>query len=144
MSSVGRLVALKQNARAALLTGADILGLILSLAGASAVAFLGKAMLAVVLFAIALGFFLRLSGRRKLAAEPKPSLPSWTRIASGLLAAAECAMLVEATNLPVRFNQPGFELWHWVLVVVALWVAYVLQMRLLAALVPGRNVTART
>ena len=143
-SSVGRLVALKQNARAALLTGVDILGLVLSVSGASVVALLGKAMLAVVLFAIALGFFLRISGRRKGVVKSKPSLPSWTRLASGLLAAAETAMLVEATNLPVRFHQPGFEPWHWVLVVVALWVAYALHMRLLAALVPSRNVTAQT
>lgn len=137
------LPALKRKAGEALVVAADVAGIVASLAGASIVAFLGKVMLAVVLFAVALGFFLRLSARRKVkVAAPHPS-PAWTRPASALLAFVEVALLVEATNLPVRFIQPGFEPWHWALVVAALVVAYSLHMRLFRALVGQKNVAAQ-
>lgn len=141
---MGMLVALKQKTGEALLVAADILGLVLSFFGASVVAFLGKVMLAVVLFALALGFFLRLSGRRKVTAAPKAKSPAWTRPASAVLAAVETAALVEATDLPVRFHQVGFEPWHWALVLVSLCIAYALHMRLFAVVIPGRHVTAQT
>ena len=126
-------IALKRKVGEALLVGADITGMVLSVSGAAVVAFLGKLMLAVVLFALALGFFLRLSGRRKVAL-PSAAPPGWARPAAGGLAVLEVALLTEATDFPVRFHQPGFEPWHWALVVVALLVAYALHMRLFAVL----------
>jgi hypothetical protein len=134
------LPALKRKAAEALLVGADVLGLVLSASGASVVAILGKAMLAVVLLAMALGFFLRLSGRRKVQATLPAAPPIWSRPASALIASIEVALLVEATNLPVRFHQPGFEPWHWALVAVALALAYWLHMRLFRTWAARRNV----
>ena len=139
---MGKLAAIKQKTGEALLVGVDVLGLFLSVTGASLVAFLGKLMFAVVLLALALGFFLRLSGRRKGAVMARPPSPRWVRPVSGLLGAVETGLLVEATDLPVRFHQPGFEPWHWLLVLLAVTVAYALHMRLFAALVASRHVTA--
>ena len=135
------LVGLKRKAGEALLVGADIAGMVLSVSGAAVVAFLGKVMLSVVLLAVALGFFLRLSGRRKVVLPPPA--PGWARPAAGLLSVLEVAALTEATDLPVRFHQSGFEPWHWALVVVALVVAYALNMRLFAAIRRSQSVTAQ-
>lgn len=122
---------------------ADVAGLVLSVAGSSVVAVLGKLMLAVVLGAIALGFFLRLAGHhRQQALAPAPT-PTWCYCASVFLAAIEVALLVEATNLPIRFNQSGFEPWHWALVVVALVVAYVLHMQIFHSLTRQRGIAAQ-
>lgn len=109
-------------------------GFVFSLCGASVVAFLGKLMLAAVLAAIALGFFLRLTGRRAPTPAPAASTPAWCYILSGILAAVEVALLAEATDLPVRFHQPGFELHHWLLVLVALLVAFVVHLQLFRAI----------
>jgi hypothetical protein len=103
------LVALKRKAGEALLVGIDIAGMVLSISCAAVVAFVGKLMFSVVLLAVAVGFFLRLSGRRK-GVVPAPA-PAWARPVAALFAAVEVTALTEATNLPVRFNQPGFE--HW-------------------------------
>lgn len=136
------LVALKRKAGEALLVGADVAGMVLSVSGATVVALVGKVMLAVVLLAVGLGFFLRLSGRRKVAAPPPA--PGWVRPAAGILSVVEVAALTEATDLPVRFNQVGFEPWHWGLVVGALLIAYALNMRLFATFNRGRSVTAQS
>src|SRR3990167_3871074 len=120
------LPALKRRIADGLMAGADLAGIALSGSGAAVVAFLGKFMLAVVLGAIALGFFLRLVGRRRVQAAAPPRGPGWSRAVSVALALVEVALLVEATNFPVRFDQPGFEPWHWLLVLVALAVAYLL------------------
>lgn len=123
-------LSIRQRIRDSALSLADIGGALLSGSGAAVVAFTGRLMLAVVLGAIALGFFLRLAGRRKVAAAPRPALPIWTRLLAGTLACVEAAVLTEATNLPVRFHQQGFAMWHWALVLAAVGVAYVLHMRL--------------
>jgi hypothetical protein len=130
---------LKSKAGEVLLVGADVLGMLLSASGAAVVAFLGKLMLAVVLAALALGFFLRFKDRKGLKATPPQRPPWWHHAASFTLAAIEAAMLVEATHLPVRFDQPGFAAWHWVLVLAAVAVAYSLHMRLFKALLRRRD-----
>jgi hypothetical protein len=112
------------------LAAGDIAGLVLSVSGASAVALIGKLMLAVVLAALALGFFLRLTGRRKPEAFQPVSTPTWCYFASVVLALIEVALLTEITSLPIRFHQTGFAPWHWALVVVALVVAYGVQMQI--------------
>jgi hypothetical protein len=110
---------------------AEVMGLALSLSGATLAAVLGKLLVAAVLGAITLGFFLRLSNRRAgRVAVPAPT-PPWVRPVAAALSVVEVAALVEATNLPVRFYDPGFSYIHWVLTLVALVVAYVLQVRLL-------------
>lgn len=138
------LPALKRRIAEGLLAGVDVAGIALSGSGAAVVAFLGKFMFAVVLGAIALGFFLRLVGRRRVQAAVPPPVPTWSRTISVVLAVAEVAMLVEATNLPVRFDQSGFEPWHWVLVLVAFAVAYSLNLRVIRGLCGKHRAAARS
>lgn len=123
------LLILKRKVADGFLVVADVASLVLSASGASVVAVLGKLMLAVVLGAIALGFFLRLAGRRRQNSRVPVRTPIWCYFVSVLLAAIEVGLLVESTNLPIRFYQPGFAPWHWALVVVALVVAYIVHMQ---------------
>ncbi len=134
---------LKRKVTDGFLVVADVAGLILSASGASVVAVLGKLMLAVVLGAIALGFFLRLAGRRRQNSLVPARTPTWCYFASGFLAAVEVALLAESTNLPIRFYQPGFEPWHWALVVVALVVAYVVHMQVFRSFTRRQGVAAQ-
>ena len=64
------------------------------------------------------------------------------QIAEGLLA-AEVALLVEAVNLLVRFDQAGFAPWHWALVLGALAAAYPLNLRLIRSLAGRRHAAAQ-
>jgi hypothetical protein len=131
---------LKKKISNGFLVAIDSAGMIFSLCGASVVAVLGKLMLATVLGAVALGFFLRLSGRRA----PAPSLalptPRWCYVAAGFLSVMEVALLIEATDLPVRFYQRGFELQHWVLVAAALGVAFLVQIQLFRSFLRKRRI----
>ena len=138
------LPALKRRIAEGLLAGVDMAGIALSGSGAAVVAFLGKFMLAVVLGAIALGFFLRLVGRRRVQAVAPPPVPMWSRAVSAVLAAVQVALLVEATNFPVRFDQAGFEPWHWALVLVAFAVAYPLNLRIVRNLFGKRHAVAQS
>ncbi len=134
---------LRRKAADTLLLAADAAGLLLSGSGAAVVAFFGKVFLAVVLGALALGFFLRLVSRRhRPPAAPAPT-PLWGRAAAAMLAAAEVAVLVEATDLPVRFHQPGFQLYHWLLVLAVLVMAYRVQLWGWRAAVAARRAPPR-
>lgn len=123
------LLAFKRRVAERFLVAADVVGVALSGPSAAVVAVFGKFMLAVVLGAIALGFFLRLAGRRRARVVVSPPVPTWRRGACAVAAVVEVALLVEATNFPVRFDQTGFEPWHWALVLVALAVTYSLNLR---------------
>jgi hypothetical protein len=118
---------------------AEVAGLAISLSGATLAAVFGKFVIAVILGAITLGFFLRVTSRRaKVQAAAQPT-PSWVRLASAALATVETAVLVEATNLPVRFSQQGFEFKHWVLVGLVLATAYMVQVKILGAIARRRH-----
>jgi hypothetical protein len=117
---------------------AELGGLALSFSGATLAAVVGKLLVAAVLGALSLGFFLRLVGRRGVrAASPPP--PGWLRPTAAALSVVEAAVLVEATNLPVRFDQPGFATYHWLLVLLVLVAAYMLQSQVLRSLVVRGN-----
>jgi hypothetical protein len=108
-------------------------GFLLSLSGASLAAAFGRFVLALLLAALALGIGFRLVGRqRRAATEPKAA--GWVRVASLGLAIVEVAALVEATDTPVRFHQEGFSYVHWALVLVAVAVAFFVQVRIISAL----------
>jgi hypothetical protein len=107
----------------------DLGGIAFALSGATAAAVFGKALLAAVLGALALGFFLRFSGRRAASKTSVESTPAWVSAVSGLLSLVEVGVLVEATNLPVRYTQDGFELFHWALVLLAFGIAFIAQAR---------------
>lgn len=134
---------LKRRMADVFLIAADVAGVALSGSGAAVVAFLGKVMLAVVLGAIALGFFLRLASRRRTRFVAPPPTAMRSRFLAAALATVEVALLVEATNFPVRFDQTGFAPWHWVLVLIALAVAYSLNLRLVGSVIRKRHVAAQ-
>ncbi len=107
----------------------DAAGLAASFTGATAAAIFGRLMLALLLGAVVLGFYLRLARRRR---KPPPQpVAHWVYGACGLLSAIEAGVLVEATDLPVRFGQEGFAMHHWLLVLLAFSVAFMVQLPLL-------------
>jgi hypothetical protein len=125
---------LRQGMRGAVLTAIDAAGMIGSgSAGAVALVF-GKLFAAAVLFALTLGLFLRIAGRRKPARPAPPATPLRARLACAVLAIAEVTLLVESTNLPVRAWEAGFEKHNWALVAAALVVLYVVQLPLCRAM----------
>lgn len=127
-------VGLRKSIGTKLEVAAEAVGLAASLSGAAAAVVFGKALAAIALGSIALGLFLRLTGRRTAGeAGVAPSVPWWTSGVAVVLSALEGAVLVEATNLPVRFSQPGFAPYHWALVIAFLVVAYWVQRRLLGS-----------
>jgi hypothetical protein len=132
------LATVKHSIRSALLVTLEGAGALASVIGAPIALFLGKLFLAAILAAVALGIFLRFAGRRAVPAPAPLPAPWWAVSGSAAASLVEVAALVEATQLPVRFDQPGFSQWNWVLVLAALGIAYALQLRLLKGLVrPG-------
>lgn len=123
MNAIGNL---KNKARAGIEVGLNIAGLLASVSGATVAAVFGKFVMGVVLGALALGFVLRLKVRRPVAAADS-RVPAWLRPVVATLSAAEAAVLVEATNLPVRFGQEGFQYGHWALVGLVVAALYLLQ-----------------
>ena len=96
---------MRVSVREGLLAGAEVAGLVASLAGASVAIVIGKLMLAVALGFFAAGVFLRLTGRRARQEQKATiSSPAWVKVVAGLLALAFTALLVEMTALPVRFD----------------------------------------
>ena len=141
LSMLGRLKQNAGEAAGAFLEGLAGLG---ALIGAPVAAVFGKLFLAVILGAVALGVFLRFAGRRRGGA-PMPAVvtPAWVHVLAGLASAIEVAVLVEATKLPVRHDQPDFTQANWLLVLLAWGIAYALQKKWLgAALARSRRAKA--
>lgn len=103
---------------------AEAAGAVASVVGAPLAAFTGKLYLAVLVALFGLGCCLRFmrlrqkrrqTGRSPVRALQRP--PAWLAPAVGALSAVEVALLVEATRLPVRADQPGFDTanWWWVI-----------------------------
>ena len=116
---------------------AEGLGFVFAVSGATVAAVLGKFIVGVVLGVLALGFLLRLKSRKKRAVEANglAHIPGTAaRFLTGVVSACEVAALVEATNLPVRFDQAAFHMGHWYLVLLAFFAAYFLQLPLFARL----------
>jgi len=109
-------------------------GFLLSLFGASLAAAFGRFLVALLLAALALGLGLRLVGRQRLASKLEPKVSGWARAAILCFSLVEVAVLVEATDTPVRFHQEGFSYVHWALVLVAVALVYFVQVRVFAAL----------
>lgn len=103
----------------------------------------GKLLLAISLGVVALGILLRLTSPRAGVTAPPPPAPDWVFAVSAGLSVVEVAALVEATSLPVRFDQEDFALHHWALVLLALLAAYLLQLAPLKALAARRRMGAR-
>jgi nitrate reductase gamma subunit len=82
----------------------------------------GKWVAGLVLGVIALAVFFRLLWRRKHAdrVSDESKLPLWTKLLALMSAVVSSAVLVEMTNLPVRFDQSGFSMLHWLIVVAVI------------------------
>jgi uncharacterized membrane protein len=119
---------------------AEIAAASISLSGAVTAFVFAKFVIAVVLAVVGIGIGLRFVARRKTEPKAIPT-PTWVRFSCGLLATVEVGVLVEATDLPVRFSQPGFQLHHWLVVLLAWLVAYLLQASALRSFVSKRHAT---
>jgi hypothetical protein len=92
--------------------------------GGAAICFaVGKFVAGLVLALITAAVIMRLLWRRKHAARvlATQKLPVWATALSFLGALVGSAILVEAVKLPVRFDQPGFSMAYWLVVIVAIW-----------------------
>lgn len=131
----GWLARAKSTVQGSVLLVAEAAGTLGSAAGVPLAAMTGKVYLAVLLALFGLGCGLRFVRLRRRLLQPHmhvaavakaPSAPMWLTPAVGLLSAVEVALLVEATRLPVRADQPGFDTtnWWWVLagLAVLFWV----------------------
>lgn len=119
---------------------AEATGLMFAASGATVAAVLGKFIIGLVLAALALGFLLRLKSRKNKTTEPQQlATTTSARFVTGLVSACEVAALVEATNLPVRFDQGAFHMVHWYLVLLAFFAAYFLQLPLVTRVLGKRR-----
>lgn len=125
----------KRSLKVGLQVSLEVAAGLASLVGAPLALLLGKLLLAAILAAVALGIVLRFSKRKVEAVQAPQPIPGWIAATSAIASLVEVTALVEATNLPVRFDQSGFSPWNWVLVLVALAVACRFQIRLLQRLV---------
>jgi uncharacterized membrane protein YadS len=106
-----------------------------STGGAAIAAVFGKALLALLLGAFALGVFFRLTSRRRRTLTDSNLKPIWLAPAVALLSTAESILLVESVDLPVRLSQPGFQYSHWLIVLAFLAVSYTVQTKLVRQLI---------
>jgi len=120
---------------------AEGFGLAFSASGAAVAAVLGKLVIGIVLGVIALGFLLRLMGRQRSSGSvaQRSGTTLAPRLFTALVAVGEVVAVVEATNLPIRFNQEGFHMGHWYLVVLTFFAAYFLQLPLVSKLFGWRR-----
>jgi len=109
-------------------------GFLLSLFGASLAAAFGRFLVALLLAAIALDIGLRLVGHQRLASRLEPKVSGWARAAILSFSLVAVAVLIEATDTPVRIHQEGFSYVHWAMVLVAVAFLYFVQVRAFAAL----------
>ena len=117
----------RERTGAALGAAAEMLAGSAAIIGAPIAMVLGKFALALVLAAVALGIGLRLSRRRAARSSDEAPWPWWIAVGASALATEETAVLVEATRLSVRTDQPDFTPANWLMVLAAWGVAYVIQ-----------------
>lgn len=129
------LIEIRKSAGRKLEVAVEAVGAVASMSGAFGALVFGKALLALVLGAVALGIVLRLVSRRSGLQTAQPvQLPLWVSAVAGCLSVIECAAIVEAGDLPVRFSQPGFAFHHWAIVLLAFLGAFFLQRKVLGRL----------
>lgn len=129
------LTTVKRSIKSALALAIEGFAALASVIGAPVALAFGKLFLAAIFAAIALGIFLRFANRKAVQAPLPSATPWWIFVSSSIASIIEVAALVEATNLPVRFDQVGFVQSNWILVLLALVVAFVFQLKLLKSIV---------
>jgi len=108
----------------------DAVAFAVSVTGASFSALFGKFAIGAVLAGVAIGFVLRLKYRGSQAPTTSSPPTLQARALCALTSLLATAFLVESTNLPVRFNQDGFQYSHWALVLACFLALYWLQVPL--------------
>src|SRR5262245_20387949 len=88
------------------LDGAGFVGM---LAGTSVSLFLGKLLAAGLFALLALGILNRLVRRKRGTLPVELPTPVWVLLACCVLSAVETGAIVEGLNIPIRFDQAGFE-----------------------------------
>ena len=133
------LVTFKQRVVGGFLGMLDIVGFAASLAGASVSLFLGKLFAAVLFVLLAVGVLNRFVRRRRGDAVHRQPVSPWVSVVCVVLSIIEAGAIVEASNLPVRFDQPGFEKSNWLFVVALLLVLFYAQRYLFARILARRQ-----
>ncbi|UJW80427.1 hypothetical protein [Hydrogenophaga sp. SL48] len=147
---MGWLARTKAAVQGRVLLVVEAVGTLASVLGVPLAALTGKAYLAVLVALFGLGCCLRFVRlRQKLRpTDGAPvsmwqSTPAWLTPAVGLLPAIEVALLVEATRLPVRADQPGFDTANWWWVLAGFVVFFWLQRGWLGDRLAGKPTTYR-
>ena len=133
------LVKFKQRVVDGFLCTLDIIGFSASLAGASVSLFFGKLFAAVLFVLLAVGVLNRFVRRRRGDAVYQQPTPPWVLVVCIVLAIIETGVIVEASNLPVRFDQSGFEKSNWLFVVAVLLVLFYGQRYLFVRMLTRRQ-----
>ena len=133
------LTKIKQSIKSKLQIAVESIVLLSSGISAPAALVFGKPFLAIILTAIALGVFLRFANRKKESTPIPTTTPLWVAVSSSLASVISVAALVEATNLPVRFDHLGFSYLNWLLVIAALSIAFVFFKKLIKALLHHKS-----
>jgi len=122
----------------------DIIGFAASLAGASVALLLGKLFAAVLFVLLAVGVLNRFVRRRRGDAVYQQPAPPWVLVVCVVFSIIETSVIAEASNLPVRFDQPGFEKSNWLFVVALLLVLFYGQRYLFMRMLPRRQPAERS
>ncbi len=132
----------------------DIAGMAVQVAvpgGGSVICFaVGKVVVGLILACVTAAVVMRLLWRRRRADRTKSQdrLPVWAQLVAAFVALVGSAVTVEMTKLPVRFDQPGFEMSNWLIVILAIallnsWCRSLLKAMLNRKDPAGRNVTEK-
>lgn len=147
---MGWLARTKAAVQGRVLLVAEAAGTLASAVGVPLTALTGKLYLAVLVALFGLGCclrFVRLRQRlrqtRQEAVAVSSSAPLWLTPVVGLLSAVEVAVLVEATRLPVRADQAGFDTAHWWWVLAGFVVLFWLQRGWLGERLTGKPIMRR-
>jgi hypothetical protein len=142
LERMGMLGTFKQRMLEGALASLEAIGFIASLAGASVSLFLGKFFAAVLFVLLAVGVLNRFVRRRRGDLAEEQRTPVWVLVTCLVLSIIEAGVVVEASNLPVRFNQPGFEKSNWLFVAALLLVFFFGQRYLFRRLLARRQADA--
>lgn len=118
------LTAFRQRFAGVVALAFDGLLFVASLAGASLALFLGKLFASALFVLLAVGVLNRFVRRRHGEINEGQRSPIWVPLVCVGLSVIETGVIVEAMNLPVRFDQAGFEKSNLLLVVALLFVLF--------------------
>jgi hypothetical protein len=125
-----------------LVTTLDGVGFLASLASASVSLFLGKLLAAGIFVLLAVVILNRFVRRRSGVVDAQPPAV-WIPVVCAVASAVETGIVVEAVNLPVRFDQPGFDRGNLLFVAAVLLFLFFAQRGVLRRLFARRTTAIR-